>query len=751
MADGSIVFETALDNRQLEKDLAKVNKRIQTLTNQVFVKTQQKIPLVEQSKKLAGVLDEAKAKLAEMQSGQQYYPLEQIAEQEERVKALQREWNKVEDSVDRYNKAIQNANSEIEAQKSMAGALEQELATTSVDTEKMASATTKAKKSANGFATQIKYAMSSILLYGTLFQVYSAFTDWLGKVIMSNREASAAVAQLKGALLTLAQPLLQIIIPAFVALVKVLTAVVSTIAQLFAWLTGTTIESAKSGAAALDQETNALEATGSAAKETGKEIEKTLASFDEINKLSGDTAGGGGGGVGGGAAEGIAPDFGFQSDLTDSQLKNILGLVEAIGSAFLAWRIGKALGLNLKQTLGLALAIYSAIQLVKSIFNAWTDGVNWDNLTGILLSTLGLVTGLYIAFGSLGAAIGLIVSGIAMLATGFKDAFTNGWNLQNLLLSIAGIMAAGLGISILTGSFIPALIAAIASLILAVTVAAGQGNELLQGIQTVLEGFRDFFVGVFTGDIEKAIDGITEIFEGLHISVDAIFKALEDTVASFFDWLDQKTGGQFTTTIQWMKDIILSGLQVAQESLQSFLAAFQQIFTGIYTFLAGVFTQNWDMAWDGLVQIGKGAVNLLISLLESFVNFWINGINTMIKALNTISIDVPSWVPGVGGKHYGVKIPLVPKLSIPRLAAGAVIPPNREFLAVLGDQKNGTNVEAPLETIKQALIEALQSAGGMGGGTTTVVVNLDGKEVARNTVRHINKMTQQAGKPVLVL
>lgn len=740
MADGKIVFETALDNRQLEKDLAKVNKRIQTLSNQVFVKTQQKIPLVEQSKKLAGVLDEAKAKLAEMQSGQQYYPLEQIAEQEERVKALQKEWNQVENAVDRYNKAIRNANSEIDAQKSMAGALEQEIASTSVNTEKMASATTRAKKGAAGFATQLKYAMSSILLYGTLFQVYAAFTDWLGKVIMSNREASSAVAQLKGALLTLAQPLLQIIIPAFVAFVKVLTAVVSTIAQLFAWLTGTTIESAKSGAAALDQETNALEATGSAAKESGKEVEKSLASFDEINKLSGSaSAGGGTGGVGGAGAEGISPDFGFQADLTESQLKNILGLIEAIGTAFLAWRIGKSLGLNMKQTLGLALAIYSAIQLVKNLFNAWTEGVNWDNLTGILLSTIGLVTGLYIAFGTLGAGVGLVVSGIAMLVTGFKDAFTNGWNLQNVLLTIAGIIATGLGIAALTGSFIPALIAAIASIVLAITVAAGNGEELLDGIRTILEGFRDFFVGVFTGDIEKAVDGIGKIFEGLNVVADSVFEALKNTVSSFFDWLDEKTGGQFTITINYVKNLILTFLNWAQSSLHSFLSAFEEIFTGVATFLSGVFTQDWDLAWEGLIQIGKGAINLLISMIESFVNFFIDGINKIISALNTFIENIPEGVPLIGGKS----IPLIPSFSLPRLAQGAVIPPNREFMAVLGDQKQGTNIETPLSTMVQAFRQAMSDMGY--GGQGEAVLEVDGQQFGRLVYKYNNKETRRIG------
>ena len=81
------------------------------------------------------------------------------------------------------------------------------------------------------------------------------------------------------------------------------------------------------------------------------------------------------------------------------------------------------------------------------------------------------------------------------------------------------------------------------------------------------------------------------------------------------------------------------------------------------------------------------------------------------------------------------------------LASGAVIPPNRKFLAVLGDQKSGTNVEAPLSTIKQAVMEALAQ-----GSREPINVNLvvDGKTLARVVVPNINNMTRAAGKPVLL-
>ena len=101
----------------------------------------------------------------------------------------------------------------------------------------------------------------------------------------------------------------------------------------------------------------------------------------------------------------------------------------------------------------------------------------------------------------------------------------------------------------------------------------------------------------------------------------------------------------------------------------------------------------------------------------------------------------------LGGKSFGINIPPVSYVQLPRLAQGAVIPPNREFLAVLGDQKSGTNIETPLATMVEAFKQAMAESG---GGTTTVVIQLDGKEIARSTVKNINNMTRAAGKPVLL-
>ena len=127
--------------------------------------------------------------------------------------------------------------------------------------------------------------------------------------------------------------------------------------------------------------------------------------------------------------------------------------------------------------------------------------------------------------------------------------------------------------------------------------------------------------------------------------------------------------------------------------------------------IAPVFTKKFwiDLAkkcGNGLIAGFEGAINGIISIFETMIN-WIAG------GLNKISFDIPSWVPLIGGKKFGFNIPEAKfgRVSIPRLAEGAVIPANKEFLAVLGDQKRGTNIEAPAELIKQMVREALAENG----------------------------------------
>lgn len=107
------------------------------------------------------------------------------------------------------------------------------------------------------------------------------------------------------------------------------------------------------------------------------------------------------------------------------------------------------------------------------------------------------------------------------------------------------------------------------------------------------------------------------------------------------------------------------------------------ILDGIVEFIAGVFTGDWERAWDGITSIFKGIINLCIDIVEGFVNGIISG-------LNFISVDVPEWVPLIGGQHFGFDIE---PLSLPRLATGGIV--TASTLANIGEA--GREAVLPLD------------------------------------------------------
>jgi len=145
-----------------------------------------------------------------------------------------------------------------------------------------------------------------------------------------------------------------------------------------------------------------------------------------------------------------------------------------------------------------------------------------------------------------------------------------------------------------------------------------------------------------------------------------------------------------------------------------------QIIGGIIQFITGVFTGDWEKAWEGIQNIFKGlfngiafivegVVNVVIDLINGMIDGVISGVNAVIKALNTIKINIPAMF-GKPAYTFGINLatlnaPEIKHISIPKLASGAVIPPNSEFLAVLGDQKNGRNLEMPEGLLRQMFEE----------------------------------------------
>lgn len=738
MADAYLTFSTDFDNTELEKKLYKLNSDIKKKTEKLLQVKDERAPLAEQSAQVAANLDRAKQTLDYMRSGKEFFPAQSIKDQESTVRQLQKEFDAVQSKVESYDAKIQAGEKALGRMQEDAGGLEQKLQAAADGGSAMGDAINRAQSYMAKFTERVKKLAKRVFVFTIITAALRSIKNWMGGIIRRNNEAAAAMAQLRGALLTLAQPLAEVVIPLFTALVQILTRVVSALAQVFAYIAGKPISAMKANAKALNAQADAIDGVGNSAKKASK----SLAGFDELNVLSAaDTSPASGG------ASAAAPDFNFDANMTEDQLKNMLTLIELIAAGILGWKLGNGFTDGLKKTAGIFLAIDGTIGSIRALTDAWTNGVNLDNLLSALGHMLELSGGLYLAFGKVGAGIGLVVSGAALLVTAFHDMMENGMNLENTLMSVAGLMLGGLGIAVLTGSWIPILIAAIAALLVAVVNAYGDTEQFVDGIKTMLDGFADFFAGIFTGDIDRAIGGIEKIFKGLQSVLFSIVDALKNMFLSFLDWLDEKTGGKLHGIIEFIKSLVAGAFTFIKDFIGNAMASIKKIFTGIVKFLSGAFTGDWDKAWEGIKDIFDGISTAIKGTWASVINAIIRALNWLIDKANKISFTVPGWVPGLGGKHIGVNIPKINELQIPKLAQGAVIPPNREFMAVLGDQKHGTNIEAPLDTIKQAVAEVL----GQGSDRPiTIIVQMDGKEMFRQMVRENNSQVRMNGKSPLL-
>lgn len=173
----------------------------------------------------------------------------------------------------------------------------------------------------------------------------------------------------------------------------------------------------------------------------------------------------------------------------------------------------------------------------------------------------------------------------------------------------------------------------------------------------------------------------------------------------------------------------------------------KKIFSGLIDFVVGIFTLDWEKAWNGVKEIFSGIwdtfstvvkspLNLVIALFEGLANKIIDAWNWIKKQINSLSFDVPDWVPGIGGEKFGFNLEMSSHTKIPRLATGTVVPPNREFLAVLGDNKREPEVVSPLSTIEQAVKNAMSQ---MGGTSKEIVIKvpvyLDGKQIYESVIK----------------
>lgn len=782
MADGSVVIETKIDDKKAQEKLTKLNQKIERIKSNLAESESNKNVIesrLNESKKAALSAEKSIEKYTEYLkestaatggndpfSAQWARRLEEskkeLAEQDKITQKLDAKYSSIVDKV-AIQKAELNAAKEKAAdlQKQVAGAQKSAQAL-SPTTKALSPAAEKAEKSFNKLVGRIKGLAKRVFIFTIITAALRKIKQYMWSAIQTNDDAMNAVARLKGELRTLAQPIVNIAIPAFTALAKIITYTLTGASRLLSLLFGSTYSASKKAAKSLNDQQNAIEGVGSAAKKASK----YLAPFDELNTISGNDAGGG--------SENGGNAVNFDSDI-GSGVNAVMALMTGI--ALLA--IGAILTFSGHVGVGIAMMVAGALTVYGVYASDGGEAAKTLVETGLskiliaigpMIAILGVVLMLT---GNIPWGLGLLIAGIALFAVG---EVAENWDLlsTNLVGALANMLIDISPYIALFGAvllFVPGQQAIGIGLIIAgiALFAVGEvganwellGTNLTSALTKIFSEISPYIV-VF-GLLLAMVPGMMALGIGMIIAGVAMFAV--SAIAPNWDSITQALRGPLGKTLAIIGGfLVVLGLMLIFSGVGIPLGIGMLLAGGVS--LAAAISPNWNFIigkikyvwqkikefWNSYIapvftaawwqNLGKNIMNGLIYGIERGINWVLGGVSDMVNGITGILNKIPGV--DIGRVNLG-------NVHIPRLAQGAVIPANREFLAVLGDQKRGTNIEAPADLIRQIVREEVKNSGGGGNHITIVLDSVNGKKLFDAIVKENNAVVRATGASPLVV
>lgn len=655
MADvvGDLVFDTTINSGQFDAGLAKLENN---------------------AKKAANNVDKAAQKVATLR--QQLEELQAVAENEKKTRSTGTVSQETGDAIQKTTQQLKMAQLNLESSQ-----IAQEKASVAVSEyvgkQRLAALTTQnVSEQFKKFTKRIAGLAKRVFIFTMITKALRTMRKMLLSTIGADKQMSTSLAQIRGNLISAFAPIYNYILPAIRTLLAWLAKLTAVVSVFINSLFGKTASQADASAKALYNQASATEAAGDAAEKAKKQ----LLGLDEMNRWeSNDSSGGGGGG-----SSGAAPKFDLSDQVDTGKIGKIAAVVRelspyvaAVAAGFAAWKIGKKFLGNLSKAKQLALAVAGAVLMGINVVDMLKNGINFDNLTGYIIGAAAAVTGLGLAFGVLGGAITAIVAGLVLLGVAIRDATKNGFNNKNLTAITVALLTIGGAIAIITGAWIPLLIAAMAAAVV--------------WIVAKWTSIKDWFSGLW----EKVASGAVAAWDGIK----SAFKSVPE-------WFQRK----FRDAWQKVKDVFSTGGRI------------------------------WSGIKEGIENTFRTVVNAIIRGMNTIIAVPFNKINSMLNTIRNASFLGISPFQNMWGVN-----PL-PVPQIPMLARGAVIPANRKFLAVLGDQQNGNNLEAPESLLRKIVRE---EAGGA-GSRYEFIARLDRRTLFDEVITEAKLRKGQTGKNPLV-
>lgn len=453
---------------------------------------------------------------------------------------------------------------------------------------------------------------------------------------------------------------------------------------------------------------------------------------------------------------------------------------------------------NVQPMLNKAVALIGSVaDLVKALWeNILQPLIEWvvTNILPKLAPIFETIGNLFInLFGSISKVVGDIIDvimGIVRTVTGvFSGDWSKAWDgivqafsgiFRTIIDIVGGVWQAIKDSAAVVGSVISGAFSTAWEVIKGVfsVVATWFTDNVWGPIKTVFSGVKDWFSEKFSA----AWSAITGAFVGVgKWFKENVWEKMAGAIGNVKDWFSEKFKGAwegiksaFTNVKKWFTNNVVAKFKAAFTGIKEWFSgvfstawtAVKGVFGGVKKFFKGVwsnitsvfgnvaswFKEKFSAAWGAVKKVfsagGKvfsGIKDGILNGLKTVINALIKGINKVIKipfdGLNKALQKIKD-IKILGAKPFSF-LPKIGVPQIPKLATGAVLPPNKPFLSVVGDQKRGTNIEAPLDTIKQALLEVMTQQSNASGD---IVINIDGREVFRAVQKEAKNYTNRTGQ-----